>query len=271
MTEPFRPDDDLVSAVLDGKATADERARVLADPVLRARLEEFGAVRDLIGSPVPPQDDADRDEAIRRAIAEGRRPEEVVVRLRPNRPALPRWLATAAAIAVVVAAGFLVVRLGGDGEDLAGDDSADDGGDAGGSSEEAGVESEAADETSGSVASPGEGQELLEADLGAVADADELRSALDEELGNQLNEDGGPPPTTTTATEDGAAPLPGDGEACQVRLEEADPTLTGLLLRATATYAEVPAVVYVYATTEGRPFVIVVSADTCTTLTAFPA
>ncbi len=30
MPEPFRTDDELVSAVLDGEATAEERARLLA-------------------------------------------------------------------------------------------------------------------------------------------------------------------------------------------------------------------------------------------------
>ena len=48
MPEPFRTDDELVSAVLDGEATADERSRVAADPALSARLAEFAAVADAL-------------------------------------------------------------------------------------------------------------------------------------------------------------------------------------------------------------------------------
>jgi len=54
MPEPFRTDDELVSAVLDGEATAEERARVAADPVLSARLAEFTAVAEAVGAPVAP-------------------------------------------------------------------------------------------------------------------------------------------------------------------------------------------------------------------------
>src|SRR4051794_26329961 len=53
MTDPTSlPDDELVSAVLDGEATADERARVAADPVLSARLERFDEVRRRVAAPV---------------------------------------------------------------------------------------------------------------------------------------------------------------------------------------------------------------------------
>ena len=54
---PFPPsssDDELVSAVLDGVATAEERSRVLADPQLSARLRELTAVRDAVATPVAP-------------------------------------------------------------------------------------------------------------------------------------------------------------------------------------------------------------------------
>ncbi|QGG96891.1 hypothetical protein [Actinomarinicola tropica] len=51
---PPSSDDELVSAVLDGVATSDERAQVLADDRLRARLRELTAVRDAVAVPVDP-------------------------------------------------------------------------------------------------------------------------------------------------------------------------------------------------------------------------
>jgi hypothetical protein len=68
MTDPTpRPDDELVSAVLDGEASADERARVEADPASRQRLAELRAVRDLVAAPVPVPADA-REAAIAAAL-----------------------------------------------------------------------------------------------------------------------------------------------------------------------------------------------------------
>lgn len=69
MTDPTpRPDDELVSAVLDGEATAVERARVEADPAARTRLAELAAVRDRVAAPVavPP---AAREQAVAAALA----------------------------------------------------------------------------------------------------------------------------------------------------------------------------------------------------------
>jgi hypothetical protein len=47
-----RPDDEIVSAHLDGEATPDEAARVEADPGSRERLEQFDAVRAEVAAPV---------------------------------------------------------------------------------------------------------------------------------------------------------------------------------------------------------------------------
>lgn len=50
MTEPLRPpDDEFVSAHLDGEASPHEVARVQADPAARARLAEFHAIQETIG------------------------------------------------------------------------------------------------------------------------------------------------------------------------------------------------------------------------------
>lgn len=63
------PDDLLVSAVLDGVASADEAERVASDPRLTARLTQFRAVAEAVGGPVPLVDTAVRDAHLARARA----------------------------------------------------------------------------------------------------------------------------------------------------------------------------------------------------------
>lgn len=268
MTEPFRPDDDLVSAVLDGEAGAEERARVAADPVLRARLAEFDAVRAMVAEPVAGVAGAARERAIATAVAEARRGDDVIVPLAARRDPR-RFLAVAAGVLLVLlAAGFLAARVSEDGsgpgdsalrdtatDDAGSDESADSAG--GGATSEGAVEAPFAD--------------LTDLDLGPVADEAELRAALDRRVALPATPATTLPATGPPATDgaEAATPVPGDGTDCLVRLEEADPTLDGLLLRATATYAGTPAVVHVFAVSDGGQRVIVVSADACTVLTAF--
>ena len=61
------PDDELVSAYLDGEATPAERAVVEGDPRLLARVDELRAVTAAVGAPVPPDDSA-RDRLIAQAL-----------------------------------------------------------------------------------------------------------------------------------------------------------------------------------------------------------
>ncbi|HKA04547.1 MAG TPA: zf-HC2 domain-containing protein [Acidimicrobiales bacterium] len=74
MSDPTRPPsdelDELASAYLDGEVTPDERARVEADPDLRARVGELGAVRAALAAPPDPADAAARDRALAAAHAE---------------------------------------------------------------------------------------------------------------------------------------------------------------------------------------------------------
>lgn len=258
MTEPFRPDDDLVSAVLDGEATPEERARVETDPALRARLEEFRRAAALVATPPSASAEAAREAALARAGAEhGRRLMTGAAPAgRPHR-STPRLLAVAAAVLLVVLVGGLVVtRLGDD----AGTDTAASGGGA--------DATEAADETAtaDSVFAGGAAGRL---DLGDVAGAEALitrlvdegivsRSAPASALGDQ--------PASETEVTSGA--VPGDSEGCEVRLEEADPALAGLLTQGTVVYAGEPAVFYVFATDEGPQRVVVVSDAACAVLAA---
>lgn len=267
MTEPFRPDDELVSAVLDGEATVEERARVLGDPVLAARLAEFEAVADAVGGPVATRSEAARDSALTAAVAaRDRRPDPVVRPLRPRRSPGP-LLAAAAVLALVVGAGVLLSRAGddrgqGDGAALDAGESSDE--ESGGGAEESaeGGEDSAAPEADAFDPTTDAG------DLGALADPEAVAAAL-ERAG-----------AVTPRAEDGATSSPttgddgqlldeasGDTVDCQIALEEADPALAGLLARATATYQGTPAVVLVFSTVEGAQRVVVVRADACAPLT----
>jgi hypothetical protein len=273
MTDPFRPDDDLVSAVLDGEATADERAQVEADPVLTARLAEFAAVRDQVAAPVPEQDHLDRERAIDAAKVAIRH-QAPVVALR-SRSELPRFLAVAAAVLLVfVSIGFLASRADLDDEDSASSDDAtaleadDSGGDssagAGSATDSEGAET-AADEDAFAIA------EFDGEDLGPVPDEAALATVLRERLEPRNTEDTASTPTTTSGLPqpDVVAGTVGSSQRCQAGLVEADPDLSGLLARATTTLDGTPAVVYVYGTPDGRQRIVVVAADDCQTLAVF--
>lgn len=272
MPEPFRTDDELVSAVLDGEATRDERARVAADPALSGRLAEFAAVAEAVGAPDAPPSAGSRDAAIAAAVAEARRPEKVVVALRPRR-SNGSFLAVAAAVLVVLLfAGFLVGQLGDRGtEDSASssDDTAADGaesGDAGGVDESSAESADEADSADDAFVEP------PPVVLGDVADEAALRAAL--AASGRLDGFNASPTTRSTlpapSAPDRDAVVPGDSQACEVRLEESDPALSGRLLTGTATYAGTPAVVHVFATVDGDTRVEVVTAEACESLVAFP-
>lgn len=281
MTDPLRPDDELVSAVLDGEATADERARVAAEPALAARARELAAVRELVAAAVPDPDPERREAALAAARAAHRSAaadaaadaapaaEEGRVLAFVRDPAARRFLAVAAGVLLVLlGAGALVDRLG-----------TDTGGDDAGlalDAPTAGDGAEGADEAGTATGAP--------LDLGPVADEADLTTALidagvlpagadDRGDAPDALAEGSAPTTTVEAGGPGAtiAPVPGDGTDCQVRLEEADPARAGVLVTGTATYAGTPAVVYVFGTADGGRQVVVVSAAGCAVLTVLAA
>lgn len=63
-------DDELLSAVLDGEATSEERALVESSPEARARLEELRAAAARLGEPVAPLDAAVAERLLARALDE---------------------------------------------------------------------------------------------------------------------------------------------------------------------------------------------------------
>lgn len=65
---PGRPDDELVSAVLDGEATSEQRKRVDADPTLSARLQQFRATAEVMAQPPAGLADDQRDTLMTAAL-----------------------------------------------------------------------------------------------------------------------------------------------------------------------------------------------------------
>ncbi len=132
-------DDEIVSAVLDGEGTADEVARVLAEPRLAARLEVMRGVAVATGAAVPtPPHDVVHDTIARvltRASSSASTapapttevPAEVpaeygaaapvarVVTMTARRSPSRRTLSIAAAVLAAVLAPLVVSRIGGDG------------------------------------------------------------------------------------------------------------------------------------------------------------
>lgn len=103
MTEHDHLDDEAISAVLDGEATADEVAHVDACATCAARLGELRDAALIVRTPVDPPSDAERDAAIAAALA----PATATVTPIRRRVA-PRWVgAAAAALAVLAGIGVL--------------------------------------------------------------------------------------------------------------------------------------------------------------------
>lgn len=128
-----RPDDadELISAVLDGEATPEQRRRVLGDPALAARLARFRAVAAAVATPVE-VDPGERERAIGAALAAFEPAVDVEAQAareaggtdlpRPRRAGLPRlrrdrrplvsrWVLASAAVVVVVLGAVVAGRL----------------------------------------------------------------------------------------------------------------------------------------------------------------
>lgn len=207
------PDDELVSAVLDGEATSDEVARVAGSPRLTARLAEFEVVARAVATPVVGLDDAEVDRVLRLAATAGVSDmgsdhaaaidstggvADLSDRRRP-RPTAGRWFAVAAAVLAVVAVPVVLQRAGDDGpQQFAAVGSAVDhasvAGESSKSSDGAGMADDAATRAGGDSASSG-GQaaaapgvvadESVELDLEeAATSTTATRPASDDPLGN---------------------------------------------------------------------------------------
>ena len=117
-------DDEIVSAVLDGEATADEQRRVASDPVLAQRLDEFRQISGAVAEPVDPLDELTRRRLVDRALEQADSPAVVPAAQRRTRPRFGLGGAAAVAGAAVVA---LLALAGGNVllEGMGGDDDGD--------------------------------------------------------------------------------------------------------------------------------------------------
>lgn len=122
--------DELVTAYLDGEATAAERARVQGDPVLLARAEQLRAVSRMVAEPVDAPDAAMRDDHIAAALAaSSTSPVVTAMPTSRSRPDMLRFASVAAVVlAILVAVPLLLSNTGGDDDTAATEaTSADDG------------------------------------------------------------------------------------------------------------------------------------------------
>lgn len=116
-------DDEIVSAYLDGEATAEERARVENDPRLGARLRELEIVARAVGTPHFFADAPGRDRLVATALLADERPDDADVvsldQARARRRTQRRVLTIAAAgVVAMLLAVPLVSGLGGDDSDM---------------------------------------------------------------------------------------------------------------------------------------------------------
>ena len=188
MTDPHDLDD-LASAHLDGATTADEAARIAADPELQARVQALRAVRDALREPVA-TDPARRDAAIAAALnafdedGDARKaPDRTVVPLSPRRGFSPTTVRVLGAAAVIALLALLIPVLAsstGDDDEASFQSTGDaiagaaDGAGAGGG--------ESSPEASTTTAA-----DAAVRQLGSYASVDELVSAI--ETGNLLAEE----------------------------------------------------------------------------------
>jgi len=104
MTDAFRPDDDLISAYLDGEVTEAEEARVESSPELMARVERLAEASALASIDPPPLSPSVVDQLITHALDAGGAPANVTDLAATRSRRIPRTL-------IAVAAGVVTLAL----------------------------------------------------------------------------------------------------------------------------------------------------------------
>ena len=103
MTDAFHPDDELISAYLDGEVTEAEKARVESSPELMARVDRFAEASALASMDVPPLSPSAVDELIAHALDAGGAPANVTDLAAARSRRIPRALIAVAASVVALA------------------------------------------------------------------------------------------------------------------------------------------------------------------------
>ena len=207
MSDSFPPDDELISAYLDGEVTETERAAIESDEHSMALVARLRVVQEAVAAPVEPLDDTDRDRILAAALAASDTSATVtsmaVAKERKRRfgvVGLVEWgsrnrrplVAVAAAVVAIALAVPLTRNL-----DLGGD--ADD------SAETAATADEPAEEPAEAALATGEAADVTEAPpvpLEATAEAAAEEPA--EEFAEEPAEEPADEPAEEPAAEDGA-------------------------------------------------------------------
>jgi len=204
-------DDEVVSAVLDGEATAAERALVEGSPEGRARLEELRRAAAAVAGPVEPLDAPMADELVGRALAArpgaAPAPDELAARRARRGVVTRRALGAVAAVAAVVLVALGLADLGGgDGTERAG---------SGGSAYSVATDAEGAtDALAGAAASvpdlrSAEDPDVLLGRLSAlVTSAAGFDHTFDDDVRGSVADEGAPSEASTAAPAC-TAPVPG--------------------------------------------------------------
>ncbi len=285
------PDDELLSAYLDGELTAEERAalddRLGHEPGLADRLAELRAAADLVATPVAPLAPDRVDDLVGAALAAGTTSPTVTDLAAASAARRRSWgnrVAVAAAAVILVALAVPALRANSDDDGSsetadAGDtdDSGDDvgGDDADGeATAELDMATEAADAATatfeeaaptaddaglddaddGGVAAdvePADAGRMNE--LGAFDDLDQLRAAAVEEYGA-----GAAPTTTTVAGLDEGDDDQGDGDVADPEAASACVGEATVAVRALLDGADPAAPELTEATVAGEPVVVAV-------------
>lgn len=275
MTDLPTPDDELVSAYLDGEVDVGERARVEGDPALLARSEELAAVRAALSAPVeaPPPGEVDRAIAAAVAAAAVAAPtgrDELARRREERRRSVPAWLSVAAVVLALLVGVPLLAGIGGGGDtddetaavESAGDsaDSAEGGGGQGTGGADDTLSSDGAD-------APTTAMQLQDGgDLGVIEGEDDLREAVAPALAARTLEGASPAAGDAGASDfddEGAAQEAPPGAAARPACELGEPGPP--FYTATATYQGVAADVLAFQVAEGTR-VVVVAAGGCDVL-----
>jgi hypothetical protein len=290
------PVDEAASAALDGQAL--DPARTVDDELLAARVEELSAVSALVAAPVTPPGASVVDVHVAAALAELRPPAArptmapagpavVPLESRRRRPAVSRWLAVAAAIAVVALAIPIVQSLSESSStssstaaSVASSDSSAP--DAASTDDQ---ELHAADAPPGSsttATTPAFGETTSDptqsdGDIGTADDPTELAALVHEHAPDATDQSttqstadagSGSPPTTIAPLTTRSSP-----PACDAAARAHHPGLGSLRYTASATYQTIPVVVLVYEVPDPTTIsyrLIVARTDTCAVLLDVP-
>lgn len=230
--------DELASAYLDDAVTVEERARVDADPALRARVDDLRRVRDALAAPVvEPPAAPTRDSAIASAIAISRVVDLGAERAQRARRRLRIASIAAAAVLLIGAAGLLLRSAVHESSTK--------------------FSTVAAAPPPSALASSSQSEFAVIGGPGAYAS----REALVESIQATLRS--APSKTSAGATSDNAA-APTAAQSTATRCTTTPDSTASLTYTENATLEGAPVQIDVYALTDGSRRIVVTSAGACT-------